>query len=394
MGSVHEAFTEIFPPTSGEQIHSIAEGLDAMTKKLIITDESAVNLKKTFKGIFAVVKVPLTAMTTLVKTGAKAFGVLVDILRPVGAVFLEVAGNMGGFVTEVQNTLLGSGTLGEKLDKLHKSLQKLLDPLGSIGDVLKKSIGEKLSEARKEISKWADSLPDGVREGVYTLLGILEGLGAGTLTVAGVVGGALNDLKKSAMKALETVGSFITGQSKNLNGYKDALTSLPAIVGAAVSAFAEEFKGAAGNVESAASRVYEPMKAFFTALKQGFDSISGTDLQVPESSGRGTTGLHHRAVRQGHEQPAEDAGDAPVEHAEQHFGKLQRPDECSENMAEAGEHEDTDGHRVGAADAGGGYVHHEPHRPGTIRLGAERHGGADRRTGDGGKAAEAGSEGL
>lgn len=32
-GSVHEAFTEIFPPTSGEQIHSIAEGLDVMTKK-------------------------------------------------------------------------------------------------------------------------------------------------------------------------------------------------------------------------------------------------------------------------------------------------------------------------------------------------------------------------
>lgn len=278
MGSVHEAFTEIFPPTSGEQIHSIAEGLDAMTKKLIITDESAANLKKTFKGIFAVVKVPLTAMTTLVKTGVKAFGVLVDILRPVGAVFLEVAGNMGGFVTEAQNILLGSGTLGEKLDKLHKSLQKLLDPLGSIGDVLKKSIGEKLSEARKAISKWADSLPDGVREGVYTLLGILEGLGAGTLTVAGVVGGALNDLKKSAMKALETVGSFITGQSKNLNGYKDALTSLPAIVWAAVSAFAEEFKGAAGTVSSAADRVYEPVKAFFTALKQGFDSISGTDI--------------------------------------------------------------------------------------------------------------------
>lgn len=278
MGSVHEAFTEIFPPTSGEQIHSIAEGLDVMTKKLIITDESAANLKKTFKGIFAVVKVPLTAMTTLVKTGVKAFGALVDILRPVGAVFLEVAGNMGGFVTEVQNTLLGSGTLGEKLDKLHKSLQKLLDPLGSIGDVLKKSIGEKLSEARKEISKWADSLPDGVREGVYTLLGILEGLGAGTLTVAGVVGGALNDLKKSVNKAIGTVADFITGQSKNLNGYKDALTSLPAIVGGAVSAFAEEFKGAAGTVSSAADRVYEPMKAFFTALKQGFDSISGTDI--------------------------------------------------------------------------------------------------------------------
>ena len=69
-GSVHEAFTEIFPPTSGEQIHSIAEGLDVMTKKLIITDESAANLKQTFKGIFAVVKVPLTAMTTLAKTGA------------------------------------------------------------------------------------------------------------------------------------------------------------------------------------------------------------------------------------------------------------------------------------------------------------------------------------
>lgn len=277
-GSVHEAFTEIFPPTSGEQIHSIAEGLDLMTKKLIITDESAANLKQTFKGIFAVVKVPLTAMTTLAKTGARAFGVLVDVLRPVGAVLLKVAGNMGSFVSEMQSTLLGSGTLSEKLEAIAKSAKKLLDPLTTLGDVLKKSIGEKLSEARKEISKWADSLPDGVREGVYTLLGILEGLGAGTLTVAGVVGGALSDLKKSANKAIGTVADFITGQSKNLNGYKDVLTSLPAIVGAAVGAFAEEFKGAAGNVESAASRVYEPVKAFFKALKDGFDSISGTDI--------------------------------------------------------------------------------------------------------------------
>ena len=277
-GSVHEAFTEIFPPISGEQIHSIAEGLDVMTKKLIITDESAANLKQTFKGIFAVVKVPLTAMTTLAKTGARAFGVLVDVLRPVGAVLLKVAGNMGSFVSEMQSTLLGSGTLSEKLEAIAKSAKKLLDPLTTLGDVLKKSIGEKLSEARKEISKWADSLPDGVREGVYTLLGILEGLGAGTLTVAGVMDGALSDLKKSANKAIGTVADFITGQSKNLNGYKDVLTSLPAIVGAAVSAFAEEFKGAAGNVESAASRVYEPVKAFFKALKDGFDSISGTDI--------------------------------------------------------------------------------------------------------------------
>lgn len=277
-GSVHEAFTEIFPPTSGEQIHSIAEGLDAMTKKFIITDESAANLKQTFKGIFAVVKVPLTAMTTLAKTGARAFGILVDVLRPVGAVLLKVAGNMGSFVSEMQSTLLGSGTLSEKLEAIAKSAKKLLDPLTTLGDVLKKSIGEKLSEARKETSKWADSLPDGVREGVYTLLGILEGLGAGTLTVAGVVGGALSDLKKSANKAIGTVADFITGQSKNLNGYKDVLTSLPAIVGAAVSAFAEEFKGAAGNVESATSRVYEPVKAFFKALKDGFDSISGTDI--------------------------------------------------------------------------------------------------------------------
>mgnify|MGYP001115778377 CR=1 FL=1 len=277
-GSIHDAFAEIFPPTSGEQIHSIAEGLDVMTKKLIITDETAENLKKTFKGVFAVVKVPLTAMTTLAKTGARAFGVLADISRPVGAVLLEVAGNMGSFVSEMQSTLLGSGTLGEKLDAIAKSARKLLNPLTTLDGVLKKSIGEKLTEARKEISKWADSLPDGVREGVHTLLGILEGLGAGTLTVAGVVGGALSGLKKSAVKALETVGSVITGQSRKLSGYKDVVTSLPAIVGAAVSAFAEEFKGAAGNVESAASRVYEPMKAFFKALKDGFDSISGTDI--------------------------------------------------------------------------------------------------------------------
>ena len=44
---IHEAFQDIFPPKTGEEIKSFAQWLDGITKKLIISDDTAKKIKTT-----------------------------------------------------------------------------------------------------------------------------------------------------------------------------------------------------------------------------------------------------------------------------------------------------------------------------------------------------------
>lgn len=54
---IHEAFQDIFPPKTGEEIKSFAQWLDSITKKLIISDDTAKKIKTTAEGVFSVLRI-------------------------------------------------------------------------------------------------------------------------------------------------------------------------------------------------------------------------------------------------------------------------------------------------------------------------------------------------
>ncbi len=49
---ITEAFRDIFPPTTAEQLHNLTEGLLKLTEKLTLSDTASENLKNTYKGLF------------------------------------------------------------------------------------------------------------------------------------------------------------------------------------------------------------------------------------------------------------------------------------------------------------------------------------------------------
>lgn len=57
---VQEAFREIFPKMTGEELYSITEAIEKFTEKLIISSETADKIKNTFKGFFAVLDIGIT----------------------------------------------------------------------------------------------------------------------------------------------------------------------------------------------------------------------------------------------------------------------------------------------------------------------------------------------
>ena len=64
---IREAFRDIFPKTTSEQLYNITENVRKFTEKLIISDSNAEKLKTTFKGIFSVLDIGTEAMKSGVK---------------------------------------------------------------------------------------------------------------------------------------------------------------------------------------------------------------------------------------------------------------------------------------------------------------------------------------
>ena len=63
---VREAFREVFPPMTGEQLYNLTVGLQELTEKFKIGEETANNLKRTFKGVFALFDIGLQGVKALV----------------------------------------------------------------------------------------------------------------------------------------------------------------------------------------------------------------------------------------------------------------------------------------------------------------------------------------
>lgn len=147
---ITEAFRDIFPPTTAEQLHNLTEGLLKFTEKLTLSDTASENLKNTFKGLFAILDICKRAI------GA--------ILGPVGSLLGKVTG-LGGGVLGV------TGSIGEWLVKLDEAKESMKELFGTAeekiqvpGLELLHTILEKLKERAGQVKDAIVGLKDGISD--------------------------------------------------------------------------------------------------------------------------------------------------------------------------------------------------------------------------------------
>lgn len=279
---VKEAFSEIFPPADGKRIYSFAERLDLMTQKLIITDQTAKKIKKTFKGLFTVLKGITTILSKIGAVAKEAFSLLANAAEPVAQVMLSVGAGLGDFLETIYEVATGSGTLREKLGGIKTALTKLLSPVDALGSMLKNT----------KIAQYIDTFLEKGEESTG-LLGTLysvgrrafDGLSAVIRTAASGGIGILGTLDMVISTLLSKLGGLgekavqVLGLTKpNLEDFQQNLIDMPKNLSKSMSEFASSFQRSMNKINGSVGDAFAPVKQFFTAVKEGFDAISGTDV--------------------------------------------------------------------------------------------------------------------
>ena len=148
---VGEAFREIFPPTTSDQLYKIIEGFHNITEKFKLSETSANNLKRTFKGLFSILDIGKKAVTAVLDPlGDFLFG---GSIGSVADSLLEITASIGDVFTNL-NKNLGSGkgfsaisdAIGGALGVVSDAISAITEGAGSLGGVISK-IGSMVSDA-------------------------------------------------------------------------------------------------------------------------------------------------------------------------------------------------------------------------------------------------------
>lgn len=123
---IKDAFREIFPPITSEQLYGFTEGLKTLTERLTLSDETSKNLKNTFKGLFAV----LDIIRQVVMAVFNAVGSLLGGVGSLGSGVLELTGSFGEWLVELNKLIKQS-------DVFNKIFGTIVNVIKTIASVIK-----------------------------------------------------------------------------------------------------------------------------------------------------------------------------------------------------------------------------------------------------------------
>ena len=103
--AISQAFDQFFPPRTETQWLGIISTLETITKKMIMTEETANKIQRTFAGFFAV----LDLGWETVKFLGSALYEIVGIFVPLGDSFLNTTASIGDFLVEMNRVIKQSG---------------------------------------------------------------------------------------------------------------------------------------------------------------------------------------------------------------------------------------------------------------------------------------------
>ena len=116
---IKEAFREIFPPMTAENLTNIITKIRDFTKNLIISDESAEKIKRTFKGLFAI----LDVVKTFIGGGfSLAFKLISAVLGAFDLNILDVTASIGDALVKFRDWILD----GDRLKAIFAKICRVL----------------------------------------------------------------------------------------------------------------------------------------------------------------------------------------------------------------------------------------------------------------------------
>lgn len=232
---IKEAFREIFPATTSNQLLKITENIKKFTEKLILSEEAQAKVKSTFKGLFAVIDIGVTIIKEVISGLAKLIGKLAGI----GGEFVHVTGAIGDWLSYLRDSIKESGFFAKVIGTITNALSFLLgkikvvvgffsqniiapgfEGLLKLFQGLGKILGWIGDKIKSVISSIGEALGNAFRGGdMNTAMDLLNG---------GIIASILIEIKKfvggftKSIKDITSITSKVTGILDSIKGCFEA----------------------------------------------------------------------------------------------------------------------------------------------------------------------------
>lgn len=253
---IKEAFRDIFPPMTSEQLYAFTEALRNLTERMKLSETTSENLKRTFKGLFAVLDI---------------------IKQAVSAVFNAVGSLLGG-VGDLGAGILGvTGTFGDWLVKLDEFIKQ--------GDVFNKVLGTIVSVIKTVATVIRDFVKVVAEKiafpGFELFHSLLERLHARMSQIGDAAGG----MKSSVSSAFEAMGNALANCQfmQLLQAVWDAVKAIAGGIADAMGKVSSSLIGSIGNADFSGvidllngisfGAIAVGITKFVGAIKEQLDSI-------------------------------------------------------------------------------------------------------------------------
>ena len=192
--AIKDAWIEIFPPMTSIQLYNIIAGLNSFSENLRVSDETADKLKRTLKGVFAIIDI----ITTITGGAFKiAFKVVTAILGAFNLDILDVTAYIGDAIVKFRDWVKAGINLEGVIKKIVPVVKAMVSIVGGWIDRLRKS----------------DNIPRDI------IMGIANGIKTGT----GFLGSSIVKLAKFLWNKLDgLLGSF----GIDTSGFKSSLKNI------------------------------------------------------------------------------------------------------------------------------------------------------------------------
>lgn len=240
---IKQAFTEVFPPATGEQLYQWTVKIKEFADGLTLSSETASKLKSVFKGLFSAFDIVGQAISSVLK-GLIPMG---DTMGDIGSIVLDTAASIGDYITNLDQSIkAGEGfsavteTISDILTKIHDGFTILISGVGNFKSVLS-TVGNTIGNVFNNVLSVVKNVADWIRNNI-SAGDIFAGLAGGGIfalakKLSGLIGKISDIFDKFSGDAKDGGSAFsdlLDGIHESLESFQEGIkvTSIVAIAAA------------------------------------------------------------------------------------------------------------------------------------------------------------------
>lgn len=277
MKPIGDAFGEVFPPVSGERLVEISQKFKDLMSNFKISDKTAENLKRTFKGLFSVIDIGRQALFAV----GTAFGRVVGFVAPAGDGILGITAAIGDFATRLNETIKEGDLFNKMLSGIGKVISPIANGVKSLVGAIGGGLGNLTTDGLSGLSSFLSSVSenfsplqtlgkivDSVFGGMATLfegaMPIFSNFGTIVSNCFSKIFGAISNSDPEALSTVFSLGALTT-ITIGIKKFTDSLTSVTDGLGDVFGSFNGIFE----SINGVFNGLGDTMKAYQTSLKSG-----------------------------------------------------------------------------------------------------------------------------